>query len=512
MAQALPFPGLRGLCRVCYYRLPMSPPRLVLAALAVVTALAAGCSNDGRRVRSLPLSDCRLPNLATAAKCGELEVPEDRDKPDARRIRIFAAVLPANTLSPKDDPLLILAGGPGQAASFLAPLATRLAEVRRTRDIVLVDQRGTGRSSPLTCEAFKPREDDAFDPDPVPRARECAQELAAQGVDAAQYTTTAWIADLEAMRTALGYPRWNLWGGSYGSRVALEYLRRHPQVVRTVTVDGVAPPSLVVTLDVWRTREAALQAVFAACSASPSCRDAHPDAAGTLARIERMLGPAGKDIEIVDPRTGATERRRVTFDVVIAALQPLTYTPETATLLPQMLALAAAGELAPLFAANPMLSGNFAEQMNAALHFSVTCAEDAPRIRPGSEREALVGLPSQRLAERTIAVCGVWPRGRMPADFATPVTSDKPLLLLSGGMDPVTPPAYGTDVAKGFPNSRHVIAPGYGHIVSPHACAPRLIGAFVDTGAVTKLPDPCIAQLESSARPLLWPDRLAPRA
>jgi pimeloyl-ACP methyl ester carboxylesterase len=491
----------------------MPPLRLVLAAfLAATTALTAGCGNDGARNRSLVLSDCRLPNLATAAKCGELEVPEDRDKPGGRRIRIFAAVLPANTLSPKDDPLLILAGGPGQAASFLAPLATRLTDVRRSRDIVLVDQRGTGRSSPLTCEAFKPRDDDVFEPDPVPRARQCAQELAAQGVDASQYTTTAWIADLEAMRAALGYPRWNLWGGSYGSRVAQEYLRRHPQFIRTVTLDGVAPPSLVITLDVWRTRETALQAIFAACAASPSCHQAHPDAAETLTRIERALGPVGKDMAIVDPRTGATERRRVTFDVVIAALQPLTYTPETASLLPEMLSLAAAGELAPLFAANPLLSGNFAEQMNAALHFSVTCAEDAPRIRPDSEREALAGLPSRRIAERTIAVCGVWPRGRMPADFATPVTSDKPLLLLSGGMDPVTPPAYGTEVAKGFPNSRHVIAPGYGHIVSPHACAPRLIGTFVNTGAVTKLPDTCIAQLESSTAPLPWPDRLAPRS
>jgi pimeloyl-ACP methyl ester carboxylesterase len=490
----------------------MPHSRTAVAVVILAAALlAAACGSDLAQRRSLALAECRLPNLATAAQCGELEVPEDRAKPDGRRIRIFAAVLPANTVTPKDDPLLVIAGGPGQAASYLAPFASRLAELRRTRDVVLVDQRGTGRSSPLTCQAFKPRDDEAFDTDPLPRARQCVQELVAQGIDAAQYTTTAWIADLEAMRTALGYPRWNLWGGSYGSRVALEYVRRHPGAIRTVTLDGVAPPSLVISLDVWRTRDAALRTILEACAATASCRTAHPSVASSLARIEQMLGPDGRDMDVADPRTAAAQRHRVTFDVVLGALQPLTYTPETASLLPEMLALAAQGDLGPLFAANPAISGNLTEQMNAALHFSVTCAEDVPRIGPGAESEALAGLPTRRLAAQAIAVCGVWPRGTMPADFATPVASDKPALLLSGGMDPVTPPAYGTEVAKGFPNSRHVIAPGYGHIVSVHACGPRLIGAFVDAGGVAKLPESCIAQFERSARPFLWPDRLGPQ-
>ena len=338
------------------------------------------------------------------------------------------------------------------------------------------------------------------------------QELAAQGVDAAQYTTTAWIADLEAMRVALGYPRWNLWGGSYGTRVAHEYLRRHPERVRTVTLDGVAPPSLVISLDVWRTREAALQAIFAACAASATCRAAHPDAAASLAR-DRGVPRAER------PRHGRRRSAHRGQSSAIASRSTWCWArcsrsrtrPETASLLPEMLALAAQGDFGPLFAANPALSGNLAEQMNAALHFSVTCAEDVPRIRRGMEQETLAGLPTRRLAEQTIAVCDVWPRGAMPADFATPVASDKPVLLLSGGMDPVTPPAYGTEVAKGFPNSRHVVAPGYGHIVSVHACGPRLVGAFVDAGGIAKLPATCIAHFEKSVPPYLWPDRLGPQ-
>ncbi len=261
-----------------------------------LAAAMAGCGDDVARPRTLKLSECRLPNLPTLAQCGESEVPEDRSKPDGRRIRIFAAVLPANTLSPKADPLLILAGGPGQAASTLAPFVARLNEVRRSRDVVLIDQRGTGRSSPLQCAAFKPRDDEALETDPVPRAKACAAELLAQGVDAAQYTTTAWIADLEAMREALGYAHWNVWGGSYGTRVAQEYLRRHPERIRTVTLDAVVPPSMISTLDVWRTRQATLDAVLRACSDSPPCRTAHPDPAATLTTIAASLGPMGRDV------------------------------------------------------------------------------------------------------------------------------------------------------------------------------------------------------------------------
>jgi pimeloyl-ACP methyl ester carboxylesterase len=486
--------------------------RIGRAPLAVAAiALLAGCGGDSARTRSVSLHECRLSNLSSLAQCGEIEVPEDRSKPGGRKIRIFAAVLPANTLSPKEDPLLILAGGPGQAASTLAPFASRLNEIRRARDVVLIDQRGTGRSSPLACDAFKPRDDESMETDPVPRARQCAAELAAQGVDVAQYTTTAWLADLEAMRDALGYARWNLWGGSYGTRVAQEYLRRHPDRVRTVTLDGVAPPSMIITLDIWRTRQDVLDAVFRACRASPACAKAHPDPAATLAAIARTLGPDGRDVEGIDPRTGKASRLHVTFDVVLGLLQPLTYAPELSMLLPEMLALAAAGDYGPLFAATQSFTTNVAEQMNAALHFSVTCAEDVPRIAPGAQEKALADLPARGIADNAIAVCKVWPRGSMPADFTDPVRSDKPVLLFSGGMDPVTPPAYGAAVAQTLPNSKHIVAPGYGHIVSPAACGPRLIAAFVEDAAFTGLSASCIAYFEQSRAPPLWPDRLEPQ-
>jgi pimeloyl-ACP methyl ester carboxylesterase len=482
-----------------------------LGALGTAVAVLAGCANDADAPRrTLALSECRLPRLATPAQCGTLEVPENRDQPDGRKVKIAIAVLPANTLSPRPDPLFILAGGPGQAASHLGPLAAQLVLVRKDRDLVLIDQRGTGRSSPLECAAFKPDDDveTALELDPVPKAKECVEELAAKGIDATQYTTAAWVADLDAARAALGYAKVNLWGGSYGTRAALEYLRRHPDRVRGMVLDGVAPPGLRVVLDVWPTRDAVLTEVLDACAASPACRKAQPDLGATLAAIHKRLEPNGRDVTLADPRTGEPHTWQLTFDHVLAALQPLLYLPELQALLPVVLARAAEGDYGPLHASALLLTGNLAEQMNAALHFSVVCAEDAPRVGAGDAQRALADVRTRAIAERTLAVCDVWPKGRAPADSATTVKSNVPTLILSGGLDPVTPPAYGDEVAKSLPNSRHVVARGYGHIVSPHACAPRLIAAFIDDPTFTKLPASCVEHFEKSTRPPLWPDRL----
>jgi pimeloyl-ACP methyl ester carboxylesterase len=484
------------------------------AAAATTIALAfvlAACSDPAAPVPRVELADCRLPKVAQAVRCGRVEVPENRDHPEGRKLSLFVALLPANTLSPKPDPLVLLAGGPGQAASTLGPFALQLGAVRRMRDIVLIDQRGTGRSSPLDCRAFAPDEHAEFDIDPVPKSLLCAWQLAGRNIDASQYTTSAWVADLEAVREALGYRQWNLWGGSYGTRVAQEYLRRHPVRVRSVVLDGVAPPSMRISFDVWRTRDDALDSVIAACRASPPCAKAHPDPDATLREIQRSL-EGGRTITLRDPRTGITREMHVEFETVIGALQPLTYAPEAASLIPELLALARDGDFAPLIAASLVIIGDLPDQFSPALHYSVTCAEDVPRV---TREERINGVDDERvraLARRTLAVCDQWPKGTFPADFTKPVTSDVPALLLSGGLDPVTPPAYAAEVARHLSNSRHIVAQGFGHIVSPHACAPRLIAAFIDEAGFTKLPQSCVDFLERSQRPPAWPDRLAPQS
>jgi pimeloyl-ACP methyl ester carboxylesterase len=485
-----------------------------VAALAALALGLAGCGDGATAPRSIALAACRLPKLPIVAQCGTLEVPEDRALPDGRRISLSIAVLPANTLNPRADPLFILAGGPGQAASFLGPFAATLTGVRKDRDIVLVDQRGTGRSSPLLCAAFKPDDsaEATLELDPVPKAAACAKELAARGVDASQYTTAAWIADLDAVRAALGYSKINLWGGSYGTRVALEYLRRHGARVRSVVLDAVAPPSMKVSLDAWSSRDLALSAILDACTQSSACRAAHADLPATLDSIRDRLGPNGLDVAVTDPRTGAVETQHVTFDHVIGALQPLLYSPELSALLPEIIASAAAGDYGALYSGATFVTADLPEQINNALHYSVTCTEDAPRISPAEAADALANARSKALALRALAVCAVWPKGTVPADAATPVESATPVLILSGGLDPVTPPANGAEVAKTLSSSRHIVARGYGHIVSPHACAPRLIAAFIDDPGFATLPASCVEHFEKSTRPPLWPDRLGARS
>jgi len=490
----------------------MIAPRLAAAVAAFALGLA-GCGQGDAPRRSIALTECRLPKLSLAAQCGRLEVPENPARPEGRRISLAIAVLPANTLNPRGDPLFILAGGPGQAASFLGPFAALLTGVRKNRDIVLVDQRGTGRSSPLECAAFKAdaSDDATLEIDQVPKATACAKELAASGVDAAQYTTAAWVADLDAVRNALGYAKINLWGGSYGTRAALEYLRAYPSRVRSIVLDGVAPPSMKVAIDVWPTRDRALTAVLDACAQSAPCRAEHPALQATLDGIRDRLGPNGRTVTVTDPRTGVIETQRLTFDHVLAALEPLTYSPELSALLPEVIGSVSAGDYAPLFAGAMLVSGDLSRQVNNALHYSVTCAEDAPRITPADVAAALANLRSQSLAKQELAVCDVWPRGEAAADATKPVVSGVPVLILSGGLDPVTPPANGAEVAKTLSASRHIVAQGYGHIVSPHACGPRLIAAFIDDPTFATLPASCVEHFEKSLRPPLWPDRLGAR-
>jgi pimeloyl-ACP methyl ester carboxylesterase len=249
--------------------------------------------------------------------------------------------------------------------------------------------------------------------------------------------------------------------------------------------------------------------LFKACAETPSCASAHPDLDATLARIRQTLGADGREVRIVDPRTGETQQVRLTYAALLTGLHPLTYIPELAVALPEILERAAAGDYSPLFAVAQLVMGDLAEQMNVALHYTVTCAEDTPRVQD-VDRAALRRLRSQSLAEKVLAICDHWPKGKQPPQATQPVESDVPTLMLSGALDPVTPPIYAEEVGKTLGNAKHIVAGGYGHIVSPHACGPRLIAAFVDRAGFDTLPASCIEHFEKSVRPPLWPDHLAP--
>src|SRR5450755_948551 len=434
-------------------------------AASMLILLLGGCG-DRAAIRHVALQECRLAKLASAAQCATVEVPEDRSKPEGRKLALSVALLPANTLSPDGDPLFMFAGGPGQSAEALVPVAIALAGVRRTRDIVLIDPRGAGKSSPLKCAALAPR--DPFE------------------------------------------ERIDRWGGSYGTRVAQEFARRYPARVRSMVLDGVAPPATRITLDIWPAREAAFAEVLAACNESAACKHAYPNLNATLAQIKSELG-ASRKVTIADPRTGAPREVPLSFDDVVGALHGLVYSPEMASLIPPLIGRAQAGDFAPLLAAAMPFAGDLGQSLNLALYYAVTCAEDAPRVTESDSRKVLATLRAPSLAARSLAACEGWPHPPLPADFYAPLTSAVPTLILSGGLDPVTPPANGEVVAKSLSNSRHVIAAGYGHIVSPHVCVPRLIEKFVDAAGFATLPQSCLDYLATSQRPPPFSSLLEPQ-
>ena len=479
------------------------------ATLAFATVLLAGCdsapetSTGGGRFGSLALEACSTGEGAMRAEamCGTLEVPEDRNAPDGRKIALNIAVLPARNDSGL-EPVFFLAGGPGQAATTLAGhIGNALRDVRRSRDVVLVDQRGTGRSNPLDCvdASGEPMDTDlsqVTDADGIARyAAACAQGLAGRA-DPRFYTTAEAIADLDAVREALGADTINLVGGSYGTRVAQQYAMRYPDHVRTMVLDGVAPNDLVVGGEFARTFEDALALQAAQCNADAACRARFPvDAPTRLREVIAQLQAQPVEVEYRNATTGAIARDTVTADTVTGLAFLFSYAPETASLLPLMLEEASEGRYGALLALTRMTGQQFAGGMNRGMQWSVLCAEDAPRWNAdsGSAEGTILGA---EVARMFFAACPAWPHGAADPAQAQPLESDIPTLLLSGELDPVTPPAYGERVAAGLANGRHLVLRGQGHGTLHLGCTPKLVAGFIED-ADTASPDPaCLDSLE----------------
>jgi len=447
---------------------------------------------------SITLDTCRLPGVDGAARCGTYEVWEDRAAKKGRRIRLDVAIIPARTRAREADAIVVFAGGPGQGAVSLAsevlPVFGRLHD---SRDIVLIDQRGTGNSHPLDCE-----EDDAplqslfEDTLPEPLVRKC---LAALDADPRQYVTSVAVEDYDEVLTALGYSQVNLWGGSYGTRMALEFVRRHGDRVRSMVLDGVAPPTMKLPLSFVADGDNALTRMLEACESDELCRRTYPDLKESIERVRRELARRPLRVAIQDPRTGERESITVNENIFLSGLFRPLYVPELASLLPYGISAAAEGDFNPLLAQNLEFADDVSENLSLGMHLSVVCAEDVPRITAEDMAALKQTFFGRALVDVFVRACGVWPRGTVPADFYEPVRSPVPALILSGGIDPATPPRHGESVAATLPNARHLVAPQLGHGVSLHGCAPRLIESFIRAADGRALDGRC---LERIPRPL----------
>jgi pimeloyl-ACP methyl ester carboxylesterase len=484
-----------------------SPARAILAlllalplpALAAVAAVAAPAPPAA--APKLQLHPCHVEGDDEEVRCGTYPVWEDRAAKKGRRIDLNVVVLPALGPERAPDPIFYFAGGPGEGATTTVDWVKDLKELRGRRDIVLVDQRGTGKSHPLRCDFYGNPVDlqkaagDLYPPAAVDRCRAELEKVA----DLALYTTAIGMDDVDEVRAALGYGRINLLGGSYGTRAAQVYLRRHPVSVRSVILDGVAPMDEPIPLHHAYAGQRAIDLLFAECAADAACHAAFPHPADELravfARIDR-----GVTVPI-HTQSGKVVAVRPSRGLVAEGVRFFLYNGGNGeNTLPLMVHRAYQGDLEPLVKTALERRLGIDQALAMGMLFSVTCAEDLPWIDPATAARATQGtyLGDYRIAQQKRA-CARWPRGAIPADERTPVRSSVPVLLVSGERDPVTPPEFGERVARSLPESLHLVLPHGSHGgVGGDPCVLGIARDFLDRAAVHGLDTACVAKLPAA--------------
>jgi pimeloyl-ACP methyl ester carboxylesterase len=480
-------------------------PRAVLAMLIGLLLGPFSSKAPAAEATGMRLSPCRLEHpsriVAVDAECGKVAVPENRADPKSRRIELNIARVPAVSRRKKLDPIFLLAGGPGMAATtFYTNVFPAFARIRRDRDIVLVDQRGTGQSNGLQCELGDEELMRASNETLIAEAGRCLQTLSTRA-DVRYYTTSVAVQDLDHVRTLLGYEQINLYGASYGTRVAQHYARRFPQRTRSVILDGIVPPEMALGPAIALDAEAALTSIFARCTSQPDCVKRFGDPAAAYRALRESLGREPVEVSLSDPGSGEPVKLDFTPLHLAVVLRLGSYTSEQAALLPLSLSLAhREGNFTPLAAQFLLVSEAYKEAIAYGMHNAVVCTEDAPfydlkKIDRGQLERTYLGVTQ---LDALVSICSVWPKGPIDSDFHAPLRSSVPALLLSGGNDPVTPAAYGEQAKRGLSNGVHLVLNGLGHGQLTAPCVDRLMAQFVERGSAKDLDTSCA----HNARPM----------
>ena len=466
------------------------------------------------RLGRLEFTRCQLKTpqsgQTTAAWCAPFAQPENPADPGGPKITLRLALIRSAAEHPAKDLVVYLAGGPGQSAINTWPLiAPALHSVLEHRDVVLLDQRGTGGSHPLTCPQVQHAvaiEAARWDTSAAKResrkerhARQAAQiksclKEVEKTADPRYFTTTDAVHDLMALRRALGEPKFDLVGVSYGTLVAQQYAMRDPTGVRSMVLDSVVPNGVILGENIPRDLHQALMADFALCTAEPACRKTIGNPATDLTELRARLKRHDPLVHYPDPITNQMRSRTLDEDVLARVVRLFAYSPITAALLPLTLHEAVKGDYVPLMAQANLISGAVLPSMDVGMALTVTCSEDAPLLKPNpANKDTLLGT---RFIRNLRAECALWPKGMMPADFHQPLHSAVPTLILEGQFDPVTPPRYGRQVLAGLRDGRLLIARGQGHNVIGAGCMPHLVGKFIAHLHPKRLNARCLKALE----------------
>jgi pimeloyl-ACP methyl ester carboxylesterase len=464
----------------------------LLSVKAKVARVAAQVGSPPRPF----LSQCQTPELKSRAWCGRYEVFEDRISKRGRKIALNMIILPALAEKPAPDPVFFFAGGPGQSAASLASYLGEgfLAKIRQERDIVFIDQRGTGESNPLTCNLFADDNDlrayfeDMF---PAKEVRACREQLE-KVADLKQYTTSIAIEDFDDVRRALGYEKINLYGGSYGTTVALAYLRQYREHVRSAILAGVAPTNLKLPLPFAKGAQYALTHLIDDCAADSTCRAAFPNLREEFQSVLDRLLKEPASIALINPLTEKSQRVRLGRGVFAERLRMMLYDRASASLIPLLIHAAYKSDFKPfILAALPQARGIY-QSLSLGMYFSVTCSESVPFI---TEEDVKRETNDTFLGDYRVGVhqsaCREWTRAAVPRNFTSPVKSDAPVLMLSGEVDPASPHWLGEEVAHHLPNSLQVTIPYGGHSYFSE-CISNITAEFISKGTVRGLNTSCL--------------------
>lgn len=441
----------------------------------------------------LTLESCHVKGIRQQVQCGTLVVPENYATADGTKIDINFVVLPAIDNSKDKQPLMFLAGGPGQAAAELsAQIYTGFNEIRKTRDLLLIDQRGTGKSHPLQCE-------DSLEIDPYTSIPEdfsitdIEQCLAQLTGDLSQYNSENAIRDFDAVRAALGHQQVHIYGGSYGTRAGLVYMRMFPTSIKSVVLDSVGPIEVPIGL-FGKSVDKSFVKLIDNCQNDSSCAKQYPELAQEFAEISAKLSLAPITVEIAHPRLGSNTEFVISKDKFISTVQMQLYSMQTRSLVPLLIHQAYLGDYKPLAGLIAQSEGGMG--IYIALHFNIVCNEDYPKI--SAEMKAIDAdnnFAKGMSLDMVGKACAAWPKYQPSADFYQTVSADIPTLILSGELDPVTPASNGEKSHANLPNSHHIIAKNNAHIVASTACGIKIVNEFLEKQTPNELDESCLAEI-----------------
>mgnify|MGYP000031563702 FL=1 len=450
---------------------------------------------SGSLIADEPVSDensCYVDGLSDRLRCGYITVAENPQKPNGRRIQIHFVVIPAIKNIYPDQAFLAISGGPGQSAIDQARVFERaFGKVRQQRDILLIDQRGTGRSNILECnedEIISPLE---FAYEEIASADEIQACLDSMDADVSQYGSETALADFEAVRRHLGYTTLHVYGVSYGSRMAQLYMRHFPEVLATVTLDGVVPMQQSV-LAVGLAVDRGLELLIRDCEGTPACHSQFPQLRDRFAQLDSRLAEGPIRTEVFHPMTGERTPFVLTRDKFLGALRMSMYAQNIRQLLPLAIDQAAVKNYQPLLGLFSLTMEGIGLAMG--MHNSVVCGEDIHRLSDTMLQQMADSYISSLLVDSMSAACDQWPIESVGEAFSAPIVSALPTLLLSGALDPATPPDWADMAMVDMTNAVHLVATDATHGVAMQSCAGDLIADLVEQSSWQNLDSSCLKE------------------